>query len=85
MENDAVITDTGMNVCIQDLIQAPLQDQTLPQSNPYQVMTLVAKLCGLGLMIQNRLNTARTLLLIVDVDHKPKIYLTSNQSFFMIL
>lgn len=43
MNNGAVISDTGTNVCLQDWAQAsaPLQDQTLPQSNPYQIMTLV--------------------------------------------
>lgn len=43
MNNGAVITDTGMNVCLQDWAQAsaPLQNQSLPQSNLYQVMTLV--------------------------------------------
>lgn len=39
MNNGAVISNTGINVCLQ--ASAPLQDQSLPQSNPYQIMTLV--------------------------------------------
>jgi len=38
MINSAVISDAGMNVCLQ--ASAPLHDQSLPQSNPYQIMTL---------------------------------------------
>lgn len=43
MNNGAVNTDKRTNVFLQDWVQvsAPLQGQTLPQSNPYQVISLV--------------------------------------------